>query len=67
MPKKARVNTRPTADFYAADGEKIIEFTFPDGTGGLIAFIVTEFGNRVNVYRTDPGVTVVGPREETVT
>ena len=40
--RKPRVDPRPGADHYAMAGEKIIEYSYPDGTsetpGGLISF-----------------------------
>lgn len=54
--KKAKIDTKPVADNYARPQEKIIGFRFPSGDGGLISFDADL--RRVEVYRTDEGVTV---------
>lgn len=60
--KKPRVLTRCVANAHAGPGERIVEFSFPDGTGGLISFHTetAQLPNRVEVYRTDPSIEVVG-------
>jgi hypothetical protein len=67
MPKRARprVLTTPPADRYAAPGERIIEYTFPDGDGGagqpggLISFSQLANGTRlVKLYGHDPAVVI---------
>lgn len=60
--KKPRVNTSPTANFYAAPNERIIEVTGQDGIGCLIAIRNLTGGTvLVQVYRADPGIQLVGP------
>lgn len=62
--KKPRVSTRCVANYYARPGQRIIEFSFPDGRGGLISFETDPAGGsfgpvaRVHVYRIDTGVAV---------
>lgn len=66
--RKPRVLTRCVANVHALRDERIIEFSFPDGTGGLISFMAGRPGqgaqwgsyNRVNVYRCDAAITVSG-------
>ena len=54
--QKPRVIINCVANQYASPGERIIEFSFPDGTGGLISFYS---GNKtVSVYRVDDSVDV---------
>ena len=55
-----KIDTRPTADRYAARGERIVEFTTPNGSG-LISIRLTEHGVDVEVHHTDPTVRVVPP------
>ena len=69
MPSKPRVTTNCVADNYADPGEKIIEYSFADGSsaipGGLIAFrwLPHENGGQgellVNLYRHSPRVRIV--------
>jgi hypothetical protein len=57
--RKPRVNTNPGANQYAAPGERIIEYTMPDGTGGLISFWTSDTGKtHVHLYRADPGIVI---------
>lgn len=61
MPRtKPTVNTRCVANNYAAANERIIEFSDPNGAGGLVSFkFYPETGDLVvDVYRTDKTVTV---------
>ena len=56
------VSTKCPADAYHGPHERIGEFTFPDGRGGLISFRVNALGQAVvDVYRCDPGVVVMPP------
>ncbi len=58
---KPHVTARPTADTYAGPHERIVEFTGQNGLGGLISIRNMDDGTVVvDVYRTDPGVTVIG-------
>lgn len=54
---KPKVNTKCVANNYAGPNERIIEFSSRYG-GGLIAFMETVGGLRVDVYCCDPTVTV---------
>jgi len=56
------VKTRCVAQTYAGPHERIIEF-FDRATqsGGLISFFSSDAGLKVEVYRTDPKVTVLAP------
>lgn len=67
--KKPTVNTKCVADNYSMPSEKIIEISFPDGTGCLISLWVAEdrggnLVNRVDVYRIDKGIDVVVGKSE---
>lgn len=62
--RKPKVSTKCVADKYASGSEKIIEFSFPDGTGGLICFFAGENENRVDIYRLDKGIRVVVGKAE---
>jgi len=55
--KKPTVKLKCPANQHAAPGERIIEFTFPNGKGGLISFFDGENGPLVNVYDHDKEVT----------
>lgn len=67
--RKPSVKTRCPANYYAADTERIIEFSAVINgqlIGGLISFRVTRRDTLlVDVYRTDPGVEVIGPDTHT--
>ncbi len=49
--KRPRVTARASK---LRPAETVVEFTFPDGTGGLMSFI----DGRIELYRTDAGVIV---------
>ena len=59
--KKAKLTTKCVANQYAGPSERIIEFSFPDGSGGLISFLPANGArkNRVDVYRIDKSVKVL--------
>jgi hypothetical protein len=60
-PKRPSVTVPCVADHYHAPAQRIIEFTFPSGNGGLISFSTKADGTDVvEVYRHDRGVRVVG-------
>lgn len=61
--KRPRVITRCVADRYASQGERIVEFTFPDGTGGLIS-LHSHGRNVLSVYRVDPDIIITTPTKE---
>jgi hypothetical protein len=63
--KRPRVVTSCVADQYSAQHERIIEFSSDKG-GGLISFREFPEGLRVEVYRADPTVTVMGPKGQTI-
>ena len=57
---KPRVITNCVANHYAGPTERIIEYSFPDGSGGLISLFVDSDGNpRVDLYRHDTNVQIV--------
>lgn len=57
--RKPRVLTRCVANNYAAPGQRIVEYSFPNGKGGLISFDLDNEGNaRVDLYQQDPEVTI---------
>ena len=61
-----KVTVGCVADAYSRPHERVIEFTFPSGKGGLISFttITLDDGRteeRVNLYRVDPGVRLIMP------
>lgn len=56
---RPKVTLRCPAEAFHSAGERIVEFSFPDGTGGLISF--REYGGKklVTLYRLDPSIKVV--------
>jgi hypothetical protein len=61
VAKRARpsVNVTPIADRHAPPGCRIIEFSFPDGTGGLIALASAYDGQPyLSIYRYDPALQI---------
>lgn len=57
--KKVSVNTNPGANGYAGPGERIVEYSAPNGDGGLILFAIAEDGHvQVHLYRHDPTVEI---------
>lgn len=64
MPRP-RVITHCVADTFANKSrERIIEFTFPSGRGGLLSFSTLDDGAEViDLYRCDPGFIVRVARE----
>jgi hypothetical protein len=67
--KRPRVLSRCPADQHSGPGERIIEFSFSDGKGGLISLREATIGDvhasrrpRVEVYRTDGEVEVIAPK-----
>lgn len=69
MKRKPRVITKCVANTYAADGERIVEFSFPDAQqGGLISFQQRDDGQcLVSIYRVSDGVRVVPPDSQVAT
>lgn len=66
--RKPRVILTCGANTYSAPEERIIEFSFEDGTGGLISFRqpspdagLGEHLGRVEIYRTEGKVLIVAP------
>lgn len=57
--RKPRVLTRCVANTYSRPTERIIEFSFASGPGGLIAFRETDGAPAIEVYRVD-GLVKVG-------
>ena len=61
MRLKPCVTTKCPAAHFAAERETIIEFSFSDGTGGLVSFREGTNGSKiVDVYRVDKGIAVLG-------
>jgi hypothetical protein len=57
---RPKVTLNCVADHYSMSKERIIEFTFPDGSGGLIQFYGSETGeNRIVIYNHDVSVKVI--------
>ncbi len=70
------LKTRCVADTSHAPNERIVEFSFPDGRGGLISFRDTWTTNDrgetvhtriVDLYRLDNGITILAPKDHTIT
>lgn len=63
MTKRPSVKTACVADRYHANTERIVEFSFPSGEGGLISLRTLHDGTPVvEVYRSDPNVHVLQPQ-----
>lgn len=59
--KRPSIVSPCVADHYASDGERIAEFSFPDGAGGLLSLRTSSNGrNVIEIYRAE-GVKVIGP------
>lgn len=59
MPRpKPRVNANGPADKYSGPNEKIVEFSFPDGKGGLISFNTNGDHPVVDIYNFDPEIEI---------
>ncbi len=56
--QKPKVNTKAVAGQYSGSGEKIIEISFPDGTGCLICLFAGVNENRIDVYNIDAKIKV---------
>jgi hypothetical protein len=58
--RRPKVLRRAIADHYASPGQRIIEFSFPDGAGGLISFRQArgDAPNRIELYRVTNGTQV---------
>jgi hypothetical protein len=73
---RPRVITRCVADAHHAPNERIVEFSFPNGRGGLISFRDTwttddKTGETVHtcivdLYRLDNGITVLCPEDHVI-
>lgn len=61
---KPIVTTKCPANAKAGPDETIIEFSFPQGGGGLISFRQGVIGALVEVYRVDQGIVVTASRTE---
>jgi hypothetical protein len=60
------INTNCGADHYADKNiEKIFEFSFPDGSGGLIQLVTINGENRVVIYNYDSSVVVIDSQDKT--
>lgn len=58
--KRPSLKTRCVADRYASPGERIAEFAFPDGTGGLLSMRQVGGEPVIEVYRVNGTVRVRG-------
>lgn len=61
-----RVTVNCPADSYSMPSERVIEFTFPSGKGGLIRLHEATTDDerqesRIEIYRIDPGVRLLMP------
>jgi hypothetical protein len=56
--KRPTVTLRCPADSHHGPGERIVEFSFPDGTGGLLSLRSHPMGNVVELYRLDRSLVV---------
>lgn len=62
--KRCSVTVNCVADRYHAPNERIVEFTFPSGKGGLISFRLNANGAEVvEVYRLDDEIQVSTPEQ----
>lgn len=63
---KVKINTNPVANGYASAGERIVEYSSPNG-GGLISFGDTDDGRlQVQLYRHDATVHITVGQAESV-
>lgn len=59
MKTKVKLTQKCVASHYEMPNEKIIEFSFPDKSGGLISFITLSDGtNHIVIYNQDKNVKV---------
>ena len=59
---RPRVITNCVADRFHVIDERIIEFSFPDGSGGLISFQSKQYpndSNQVYIYRLDEDIEII--------
>lgn len=62
--KKPSVTLKCPANQYTGPNERIVEFSFGNGMGGLISLRELDNGKcRVEVYQTDEGVQVIKPKK----
>ena len=63
---RPRVLLDCVANDFSSPGERIIEFSFPNGNGGLIS--LSQPGGRtiVEIYRTDQGIEIMGPERRKI-
>lgn len=62
--KRPKVTVRPAR--LSRVEETLVEFTFPDGSGGLISFRTANIGPAIELYRLDPSVFVYVPKENRI-
>lgn len=59
MRRRPAAITRCVADRYHARGERIVELSWPDGTGCLLSLRVLADGRPIlDIYRADPKLLV---------
>jgi len=57
--KRPSVTTKCVADTYHLQGERIVEFSFPNGKGGLISLMLDNYGNPiVCLYNVDKEIEI---------
>lgn len=64
--EKPAVFTKCVANYHAAPNERIIEFIFPDGRGGLISFSVGDHPV-IDIYNCDEGIEIRHKEDEHAT
>lgn len=62
--ERARIITKCMADRYASPHERIVEFTFPGGPGGLLTFMTNDAGEHIVIVNADADIVVVSRRQK---
>ena len=63
--KRPSIRLKCPADSQHGHGERIAEFHFENGIGGLIALTMRDGDYTIEIYRVDPQVKIVARRAET--
>ena len=58
MPKKPSVTLKCPANFHSMPEERIIEFSFLNGLGGLISFREIKGKSVIELYRIDKDIQI---------
>ena len=62
--RRPSVKLRCVADHYSSNGERIVEFSFPNGLGGLISLKQDDQGRAsIQLYRLDQDIMVRVPSD----